>query len=433
MYRRLCLSLLTALAFCSASLSCSADVLKIVIDDTIHPVITEHIDRAIQEAQRTHADALLIELRTPGGLLDSTQDIIHKILDSPVPVIVYVTPSGSTAASAGFFILESSDVAAMAPGTNTGAAHPVLDGSRMDPVMKDKLENFAAAFMRSYSGKRGRNIEVAESAVRQSKAFTADEALSQHLIDYIANDEQDLFRQIDGKTISRFNGSKIVLHLSGKPVLLYNMTLREHILSWLMDPNFAFILLSIGMLALYAEFNHPGAVIPGVVGFIAILLALFALHLMPTRYAALVLILGAFVLFALEAKFQTHGALGIGGIAMMFLGALLLVDGPIPEMRVKWLTALSVSLPLGLITIFLMSIALKARQNKVITGEQGLVGEIGIVRSPLAPVGKVFVHGELWDAVATGTVDVGRNVVVRAVHDLTLQVEPERPGNVVNR
>src|SRR5437016_10809673 len=168
MYRRLCLSLLTALAFCSASLSCSADVLKIVIDDTIHPVITEHIDRAIQEAQRIHADALLIELRTPGGLLDSTQDIIHKILDSPVPVLIYVTPSGSTAASAGFFILESADVAAMAPGTNTGSAHPVLgDGSRMDPVMRDKMENDAAAFMRSYSSKRGRNAEVAESAIRQ--------------------------------------------------------------------------------------------------------------------------------------------------------------------------------------------------------------------------------------------------------------------------
>src|SRR5881227_3784410 len=305
MYRRLCLSLLIALAFCSVSLSCSADVLKIVVDDVIHSVVSEHIDRSIQEAQRIHADALLIELRTPGGLLDSTQDIIHKILDSPVPVLIYVTPSGSTAASAGFFILEAADVAAMAPGTNTGAAHPVRgDGEKMDPIMKDKMENFAAAFMRSYTGKRGRNTEVAESAVRQSKAFTADEALAQHLIDYIATDEQDLFRQADGKTISRFNGSKIVLHLSGKPVLLYNMTLREHILSWLMDPNFAFILLSIGMLALYAEFNHPGAVIPGVVGFIAILLALFALHLMPTRYAALVLILGAFILFALEAKFQ---------------------------------------------------------------------------------------------------------------------------------
>ena len=201
------------------------------------------------------------------------------------------------------------------------------------------------------------------------------------------------------------------------------MSLRQRILSVLMDPNITAILLLIGMAAIYAEFNHPGAVIPGVVGFIAILLALFALHLLPTRYAALAMILGAFVLFALEAKFQTHGVLGIGGVTVLFLGALLLVDGPIPEMRVKWLTALSLSLPLGAITIFLMTIALKARQNKVVTGEQGLIGEIGVVRAPLTPVGKVFVHGELWDATGP-SVGVGQSVVVRGIHNLTLEVEP---------
>ena len=424
MYRHLRVSLLLALAIGFTSSSCRADVVKVVIDDTIHPLITEHIDRAIQEAQRTHADALLIELRTPGGLLYSTRDIIHSILDSPVPILIYVTPSGSTAASAGFFILESADVAAMAPGTNTGSAHPVLgDGSKMDPVLKDKMENDAAALMRSYSSKRGRNAEVAETAIRESKSFSADEALSQHLVDYVATDEKDLFRQADGKTITRFNGSKAVLHLAGKNVRLYEMSLRQRILSVLMDPNITAILLLIGMAAIYAEFNHPGAVIPGVVGFIAILLALFALHLLPTRYAALAMILGAFVLFALEAKFQTHGVLGIGGVTVLFLGALLLVDGPIPEMRVKWLTALSLSLPLGAITIFLMTIALKARQNKVVTGEQGLIGEIGVVRAPLTPVGKVFVHGELWDATGP-SVGVGQSVVVRGIHDLTLEVEP---------
>jgi len=424
MYRHLRVSLLLALAIGFTSSSCRADVVKVVIDDTIHPLITEHIDRAIQEAQRTHADALLIELRTPGGLLYSTRDIIHSILDSPVPILIYVTPSGSTAASAGFFILESADVAAMAPGTNTGSAHPVLgDGSKMDPVLKDKMENDAAALMRSYSSKRGRNAEVAETAIRESKSFSADEALSQHLVDYVATDEKDLFRQADGKTITRFNGSKAVLHLAGKNVRLYEMSLRQRILSVLMDPNITAILLLIGMAAIYAEFNHPGAVIPGVVGFIAILLALFALHLLPTRYAALAMILGAFVLFALEAKFQTHGVLGIGGVTVLFLGALLLVDGPIPEMRVKWLTALSLSLPLGAITIFLMTIALKARQNKVVTGEQGLIGEIGVVRAPLTPVGKVFVHGELWDATGP-SVGVGQSVVVRGIHNLTLEVEP---------
>ena len=424
MYRRIRVSFLLALAVCFAWSVCRADVVKVVIDDTIHPLVSEHIDRAIQEAQRTHAEALLIEIRTPGGLLYSTRDIIHSILDSPVPVLIYVTPSGSTAASAGFFILESADVAAMAPGTNTGSAHPVLgDGSRMDPVMRDKMENDAAAFMRSYSSKRGRNAEIAESAIRQSKSFSADEALAQHLIDYIANDEKDLFRQADGKTITRFDGTKVVLHLAGKNVQTYDMTLRERVLSVLMDPNITAILLLIGVFALYAEFNHPGAVVPGVVGFIAILLALFALHLLPTRYAALALIVGAFILFALEAKYQTHGVLGIGGVVILFLGALLLVDGPIPEMRVKWLTALGLSIPLGAITIFLMSIALKARQNKVVTGEQGLIGEVGVVRAPLTPVGKVFVHGELWDAIGPH-VDIGQPVIVRGVHDLTLEVEP---------
>ncbi len=413
------------LLFCLAPAAASADVLKIVIDGTIQPLSQERIDRAIEEAQKSHADALLIEMRTPGGLMSSMEDIIHHILSSPVPVIIYVTPSGSGAASAGFFILESADVAAMAPGTNTGAAHPVWgDGRAMDPVMKEKMENYAASLMRSFVSKRGRNVEVAESAVRQSKAFTADEALSQHLIDYVAKDEADLFRQIDGKTITRFDGSKTVLHVANKPVRIYEMTLRQLILSYLMDPNIAFLLFALGALCVYFEFNHPGAVIPGVVGFIAILLAIYALDMLPFRSIAVVLILSAFVFFALEAKFQTHGALATGGAVMMVLGALLLVDGPIPEMRVKWWTALSVSIPLAGITVFLMTIALRARRNKVVTGEQGMIGQIGTVHSPLTPAGKVFIQGEMWDAVSSGNVGVGQPVIVRNVRDLVLQVDP---------
>jgi membrane-bound serine protease (ClpP class) len=425
---KICLSKLQALAIivvvCLTATTASADVLKVVVNDTIHPIVAEHIDRAIQEAQRTHADALLIELRTPGGLMTSMEEIIQKILASPVPVIIYVSPAGSDASSAGFFILESADVAAMSPGTNTGAAHPVRgDGVAMDPVMKEKLENYAAALMRSYTGKRGRNVEVAESAVRQSKSFTADEALTQHLVDYLAADENDLFRQMEGKSVTRFNGSKVVLHLAGKPVRFYQMTLKEHILSWLMNPNFTFLLFAIGMMAIYAEFNHPGAVIPGVVGFIFVLLALFAFQLLPTNYAAVVMILGSFVLFALEAKFHSHGVLTIGGIAVMVLGSLLLVDGPIPEMRVKLITSLSVAIPLGLLTAFLMSIALRARRNKVLTGPQGMIGVIGIARSALAPAGTVFVQGELWNAVAPSTVNAGEPVVIRKVENLTLHVE----------
>ncbi len=403
----------------------SAEVLKIVVNDTIHPITDEYIGRALDEAARSKDQALLIELSTPGGLLDSTRDIIEKILASPVPVIIFVTPSGSRAASAGFFILESADVAAMTPGSNTGAAHPVtLGGGKMDDTMKEKLENDTAALMRSVVSKRGRNIEVAESAVRQSKSFTDQEALSQHLIDYVASSEQDLFKQMQGKTVKRFNGQMATLNLVGQPVRDYDLTLKEKILAFIMDPNIAFILLAIGALALYAEFNHPGAVVPGTVGVVFILLAVFALNLLPVRFAAVVLILSSFALFALEAKFATHGVLAIGGIVTMALGGLLLVDAPIPEMRVHLLTALAVSIPLGFITVFLMSIAVKARRNKVVTGAQGLVGEIGTAQSALSPQGKVFVHGELWDAVSSANLAAGETVVVRRVDGLQLLVDP---------
>src|SRR5208337_5213291 len=226
----------------------------------------------------------------------------------------------------------------------------------------------------------------------ESKSFTEQEALAQHLIDYVASSPEDLFRQMQGKPFKRFNGESVTLNLAGQPVFPYEMTLREHILDALMDPNIAFLLLAIGALALYIEFNHPGAVIPGTVGVVFILVAAFALNLLPTRFAALVLILGAFALFAAEAKFATHGVLTIGGIALLTLGGLLLVDSPVPEMRVHLLTALAVSIPLGLITAFLMTIALKARRNKIVTGAQGLVGETGIAQTALAPRGKIFVH-----------------------------------------
>src|SRR6202162_3075656 len=259
-------ALLAGLLLFVLSTASSAEVLKIVVDDAIHPITDEYIGRAIAEAERTKAQALLIEINTPGGLLDSTRDIIEKILASPVPVIIYVTPSGSRAASAGFFILESADVAAMAPGTNTGAAHPVsLGGGKLDDVMKEKMENDAAAFMRSVVAKRGRNVEVAESTVRQSKSFTEQEALTQKLIDYVAPSEQSLLQQMQGKKVKRFDGKTITLSLAGDTIRSFDMTLKQRILAFIMDPNIAFILLAVGALALYAEFNHPGAVVPGTV------------------------------------------------------------------------------------------------------------------------------------------------------------------------
>jgi membrane-bound serine protease (ClpP class) len=408
----------------------SAEVLKIVVNDTIQPITDEFIGRALAEAKNSHAEALLIEINTPGGLVESTREIIEKIVDSSVPVIVYVTPSGSRAASAGFFILESADIAAMAPGTNTGAAHPVtLGGSKMDDVMKQKIENDLAAFMRSVASRRGRNVDVAESAVRQSKSFTEQEALSNKLIDYVAASEDDLFRQIAAKPIKRFDGKTVTLNLVGQPVRPFEMTLKQRILDYLMDPNVAFILLAIGLLSLYVEFNHPGAVVPGTVGVVFILLAIFALNLLPVRFAALALIVGSFALFALEAKFVTHGVLTTGGIVLLTLGGLLLVDAPIPEMRVRFLTALGVSAPLGVITAFLMTVALRARRNKVVTGAQGLIGEIGVTQSPLVPEGKVFVHGEIWNAISSTPVPIGSKIVVRKVDGLQLEVAPlSAPG-----
>jgi membrane-bound serine protease (ClpP class) len=421
--RRCFPALLVSILFLSAF--ASADVLKLVLDDTIQAATAERVERALDRAAAIKADAVVIEMSTPGGVMSSMREIMQKIVSSPVPVIIYVTPSGSRAASAGFFILESADVAAMAPGTNTGAAHPVGPfGGDIQGAMGEKVMNDAAALMRSFVSKRGRNIDVAESTVRQSKSFTETEALSQKLIDYVAKDEQDLFRQMTGKPIKRFNGETITLDLVGKPEQVLQPTLKEQILAFLMEPDIAFILLAIGALALYAEFNHPGAVWPGTVGIVFIVLAIFALHLLPIRFAAVGLILASFALFALDAKFGTHGALAVGGIATLVIGALLLVDSPIPEMRVKLATALAVSIPLGAITVFLMTIALRARRNKVVTGIEGLIGEEAVAQTPLVPAGKVFVHGELWDAVSSANVAAGERVRVRKVDGLELTVEP---------
>ncbi len=427
LFLRVILRLTVLVLLCSAA---PAEVLKVVINDTIQPITEEYVGRAIDEAHRRNDQALLIEINTPGGLVDSTRKIIEKITASQVPVVIYVTPSGSRAGSAGIFILESADVAAMAPGTNAGAAHPVAVigpfSPKIDDEMKRKIENDTAALMRSVVSKRGRNVEAAESAVRESKSFTEQEALSQHLIDYVASSEQDLFHQMEGKSFKRFSGETASLKVTGQSVVPFQMTLKEQILDYMMDPNIAFLLLAVGALSLYVEFNHPGAVVPGTVGVVFILLAVFALNLLPTRFAALGLIVGAFALFAAEAKFATHGVLTIGGIVLLTLGGLLLVDSPIPEMRVHLLTALGVSIPLGFITAFLMTIAFKARRNKIVTGVQGLIGETGVTRTALSPQGKVFVHGELWDAVSSSEIPAGQPVVVRRVDGLLLQVEPQK-------
>ena len=420
--------ILVVLFILAASLLSFGDVLKLIVDDTIQPISAEYIARGIKAAQKDGDTAVLIELRTPGGLETSMRNIIQSITTSPVPVIVYVAPTGSRAASAGFLILESADVAAMAPGTNAGAAHPVLLtpwGSSVtpDPVMKEKITNDAAAFMRSIASKRGRNVEVAESVVLQSKSFTDKEALDNHLIDIVAPNQQQLLKDLNGRSIKRFDGNDVTLNTSGA-VRDFDMTVKLEVLNWLMDPNISFIILAIGLLGLYIEFNHPGMIVPGVVGFFFVVLAIFALNILPVRFAAIGLILVAFIFFALEAKFASHGALAIAGIASLTIGGLLLIDGPIPQLRVQLWTALAVSVPLGAITVFLMGIALKARQNKRVSGMEGMIGEIGVAQTALVPEGKVSVHGEIWNAVSSVQIGAGDSVRVTAVDGLMLRVEP---------
>ena len=413
-----------ALLLLITSLPALADIVRVKVDDTIQPISEEYIARGIDEAARVKADAVLIELRTPGGLGDSMRGIVEKMLASPVPVIVYVAPSGSRAASAGFFILVAADVAAMAPGTNTGAAHPVVMGIKIDEVMSKKLENDAAAFLRSYVSKRGRNVEVAETAVRESKSWTDQEALDQKLIDLVAPTTEELLKRLDGREVTRFDGKKTMLRVAGKRIVDWDMTLRERVLSVILDPNVAFALFIVGMLLVFIEMKAPGTIAPGAVGVALILTSIFAFQLLPLRYAGVGLIVLGVALFILEAKFTSHGLLGAGGTVAMVLGALLLVDAPIPEMRIKLATALAVTLPFAVISVLLATLVFRAHHNKVTTGEQGLIGEVGVARTQLAPAGKVFVHGELWDASSHAPVATGEYVVVRHVDGLRLEVEP---------
>ena len=402
-------------------------VTEINIDGMIHPVSAEYVTAGIDQAVRTHASLVLIQLSTPGGLDTSMREIIGKIIASPIPVVVYVAPSGTRAASAGFFILLSADVAAMAPGTNSGAAHPVfMGGGTMDPVMKEKVENDAAAYLRSIVSKRNRNAELAQKGVTESKSFTETEMLEGHMIDLIANDQADLLKKLDGREVTRFDGKKEVLHTQGAVVELYAPSFRQEFLAHILDPNIAFILLIIGILGLYVEFTHPGMILPGVAGGIALVLSLFALSLLPINWAGAALILLAIVFFVLEAKFLTHGVLAAGGVLCMVLGALMLINTRLPGGSITLVTALSVAVPFGLITMFLLRLVLRARALKITTGKAGMIGEMGSVYRGANSEGKikVVVSGELWDAISAEPVEAGSRVEVRAVDGLTLRVSP---------
>ncbi|HKO14443.1 MAG TPA: nodulation protein NfeD [Acidobacteriaceae bacterium] len=402
----------------------ASKVVVIQLDDTIQPISADYLKRGLDRAADMHAQAVLVEMNTPGGLLESMREMVKDILASPTPVIVYVGPSGSRAGSAGFFIMESADLAAMAPGTEAGAAHPVVEMGQVSDTMKQKILNDALAFLRSYVSLRGRNVNAAQSAVTESKSYTANEAEELKLIDLIAPSDRALLDAIDGRTVKRFNGTTQVLHTRNAEMVTVEENLRERVMDRLMDPNLAVLILLAGALLIYLEFHIPGTIVPGAVGTMMVLLALFSLNLLPVRYTSLGLILCALVLMVLEAKFPSHGVLALSGTAALVLGLMTLVAGPIPEMRVQWATALSAGLAFGLITTFLVRIAWRARRNKVMIGPEALIGAVGVVQQALAPQGQVLVHGELWLAESTMPIRTGETVKVRAVDGLKLLVDP---------
>jgi membrane-bound serine protease (ClpP class) len=439
------LGLGAALAICATAAVAAqnahrATIVELALDGEVEPIMAEYIDGGIDRANRDGAALILIRVDTPGGLDQSMRQIVQHMLESRAPVVAYVAPSGSRAASAGFFILLAADVAAMAPGTHTGAASPVavVGGYpvTLDETMKSKVVNDAAAYLRSYAVRRGRNVELAETAITSAKAFTEQEALDGRLCDVIAPDRADLIARLDGRTITRFDGRTTRLTLAQPTVVAIDMTPRQRFLARIVQPDVFFILLLVGVLGLYAEFTHPGVILPGVAGAIALVLALFAMHLLPVNAAGLLLLVVAFALFVLEAKFTSHGVLGAGGVVAMLLGALMLVRSPITPGGVSIGVAIGATLPFALITVLLMRLVLRSREWKPQTGVEELVREIGEVREPIGggpgaeANGLVFVHGELWRAASDASIPRGARVRVLRVDGLTLIVEAldERPA-----
>jgi membrane-bound serine protease (ClpP class) len=411
-------------------------VLRLTLHDTIQPITADYLQRGLRVAADQHDTAVLISLGTPGGLLDSTRIIVAAIERSPVPVIVFISPSGSRAGSAGFFLLEAADIAAMAPGTNAGAAHPVLEGSKLDPIMKEKLENDAAAFLRSYSTRRGRNPQAAEEAIRNSKSYSDTEALQLKLIDLVAPDDTTLLAALDGREIHRFDGSATTLHLAGARISAFPPSTRERLLSRLASPDLAVFLMIVGGLLIYLEFNVPGTVVPGALGTLFFLLGLFGLNLLPVRHTAVLLLVAAMIMILLETKFASHGILALAGTVALVFGLATLVDGPIDELRVHLGVALGAGVGFGVISFTLAWVALRARRSKILLGPQAMVGGLGITRTPLAPIGQIEIRGELWQATLeersrTGNMlPAATNVRVRAIDGLLLVVEPINPADL---
>lgn len=397
------------------------DVIK--INDAITPATADFISKSIEQATKNRAECLVIQMDTPGGLDMSMRDIIKDIMNADIPIIVYVAPSGARAASAGVFITLASDIAAMAPGTNIGAAHPVaVGGGKMDRTMADKVVNDAVAYIQSIAEKKGRNVKWAAQAVRESVSITETEALKIKIIDLIAKDINDLLEKIDGKTVEKPRG-KIKLATKGLPTNVLEMGFRQRFLAVLSNPNIAYILMMIGLAGLYFELSNPGAIFPGVIGGISLILAFFAFRTLPVNYAGVLLILLGVFLFVAEIKVASYGLLTIGGLVSLTLGSIMLFESPIPALR----ASLTVIIPTVLLTaaffVFVVTMALKAHLAKPATGAEGLVGEIGVAQTRLSPEGKVFVHGEIWNAYADGIIEPGEKIRVLKTEGLNLKVD----------
>jgi membrane-bound serine protease (ClpP class) len=405
-------------------------VLELSLNGEVEPILATYIDEGLADAAKRHAALVLITMDTPGGLSDSMKDMIEHILASPVPVAVYVSPTGGRGASAGFYILLSADIAAMAPGTHAGAASPiiVIGGyiPQIDEVYRKKINQDAMAFLRSFTERRGRNPELAEKGITESKAFTEKEALDAKMIDLIVNSPDELLRQLDGRTIKRFDGTQVTLALKNSVRTSFELSMRQKFLARIVEPDVFFVLLILGVLGLYTEFTHPGVIAPGVIGGICLILALYAMHFLPVNFAGLFLIVLSLAFFILEAKAPSHGVLALGGVVSMFLGALFLIRSPLTSGGVSLGVALAATVPFGILAVVLMRLVLRSRQWKSATGKEELIGEHGITTSRLdsGAEGMIRVHGELWRAESSQPVHVGETVKVLRVEGLKLYVEP---------
>ncbi len=406
-------------------------VLLIRVDSAIHPVAAEFVAASLEAADAMRAQALVIELNTPGGLLESTREISKAMIGARTPVVVYVGPSGARAASAGFFLLMSADVAAMAPGTNTGAAHPVGgQGEDIEGDMGEKVEQDASASIRSLARQHGRNVEAAESAVKESKSFTAEEALELGLIDLVAADVGELLEAIDGREVEKPGEVKVTLRTAGARVVEREMPVFQRLLAAITHPTIAGILMFFGVLGLYMELSNPGAIFPGVVGAICLILGFYALSILPINYAGVALILLALVLFIAETQVPSFGLLTTGGAVALILGSVMLFKDMEPSFAIDMRLILGFALAIVLVVALLTTKTLAVRRGKVTTGLEGMVAERGVARTELAPRGKVFVHGEVWTAEAeTPPIEAGTTVEVVAVDGMVLRVRSSGTGD----